>query len=109
MEVVEKNTECALSPQFIAKQKSLIEEWLREATDPQKIKDQSQSLGGEIDRLDLERRNRVIEKLNLALQTIEHGRYGTCLDCETAIPQARLEAVPHAVRCIRCQAKKEKR
>ncbi|WP_233007169.1 TraR/DksA family transcriptional regulator [Rheinheimera faecalis] len=32
-----------------------------------------------------------------------------CLDCSDPIPQARLVAVPHAVRCFGCQAIKEPR
>lgn len=36
----------------------------------------------------------------------EHGRY--CLDCTQIIPPARVAAV-NAVRCIHCQAKREKK
>lgn len=36
----------------------------------------------------------------------EHGRY--CLDCDCIIPAGRVLAVPTAVRCIRCQTKKER-
>lgn len=34
----------------------------------------------------------------------EYGRY--CLDCGIDIPQARIDAV-NAVRCVRCQTKRE--
>ncbi len=36
----------------------------------------------------------------------EHGRY--CLDCAIDIPQARIDAV-NAVRCVKCQTKREKK
>jgi DnaK suppressor protein len=29
---------------------------------------------------------------------------GRCVDCGTQIPAERLEALPSAVRCVRCQA-----
>jgi len=30
-----------------------------------------------------------------------------CLDCEDPIPLQRLDALPHAVRCVECQGRKE--
>jgi len=38
-----------------------------------------------------------------ALAMIERGVYGICIDCEEEIPQARLESVPSASRCVSCQ------
>ena len=43
-----------------------------------------------------------------ALQRIEHGTYGTCADCGSAIPQGRLDARPEASRCVKCQAKRDR-
>ena len=37
-----------------------------------------------------------------ALYQIEHGGYGTCKLCETAIPEARLKVVPFAQHCVKC-------
>ena len=37
-----------------------------------------------------------------ALERIESGVYGLCLECETAIAQARLEALPATTRCREC-------
>ncbi|WP_243032997.1 TraR/DksA C4-type zinc finger protein [Vibrio cincinnatiensis] len=31
-----------------------------------------------------------------------------CLNCGIEIPQARLEVQPQAVRCVRCQSRKER-
>ena len=36
------------------------------------------------------------------------GRYGTCIDCGTAIAFRRLDAYPTAKRCITCQQRREK-
>ena len=37
-----------------------------------------------------------------ALERIESGVYGLCLACETAITEARLEALPATTRCREC-------
>lgn len=38
-----------------------------------------------------------------ALQKIEDGTYGTCMDCGQAISERRLNSYPNAARCISCQ------
>lgn len=45
--------------------------------------------------------------VDAALRRIEAGTYGLCIDCGAAIPPARLNALPHAARCIACQEKIE--
>ncbi len=42
-----------------------------------------------------------------ALQRIEAGNYGMCMDCGVQIPMVRLQATPSATRCIPCQEKLE--
>lgn len=42
-----------------------------------------------------------------ALDAIESGDYGTCIDCEEVIPIKRLETVPYAKRCVECKTKYE--
>jgi DnaK suppressor protein len=44
-----------------------------------------------------------IQSVKLALERIEDGSYGTCLECEEEISSKRLQAVPWAICCIRCQ------
>jgi DnaK suppressor protein len=44
-----------------------------------------------------------------ALRRIQEGTYGTCVDCGTLIPEGRLEARPEASRCVKCQAKWDRR
>jgi RNA polymerase-binding transcription factor len=44
-----------------------------------------------------------------ALQRIQEGSYGTCVDCGGAIPEGRLEARPEAARCVKCQSKRDRR
>lgn len=43
-------------------------------------------------------------EVRAALGRIASGTYGTCANCGTAIPRARLEAQPTATRCIACAA-----
>jgi DnaK suppressor protein len=46
--------------------------------------------------------------LELALERIEKGDYGNCVDCGKEISHERLEAVPHARLCIECKSKEER-
>jgi DnaK suppressor protein len=38
-----------------------------------------------------------------AIERIEHRTYGTCEACGGKIPQARLDAIPYAPRCLDCE------
>ena len=40
-----------------------------------------------------------------ALTLLDEGHYGLCRDCREPIGAARLEAVPWAPRCMRCEAR----
>ena len=40
-----------------------------------------------------------------ALERMDSGEYGTCADCGTQIPVARLEARPLSILCVDCAAK----
>ena len=46
-------------------------------------------------------------EVEAALQRIEDGTYGTCVDCGQQIPDARLEVRPEAARCVADQQKHE--
>ena len=45
----------------------------------------------------------ILKRIEKALQRIEKGTYGTCLNCGGAIQTGRLDAVPWARYCIDCQ------
>ena len=51
----------------------------------------------------LEYMSGLLEDVQAALRRIEDGTYGICLHCEGDIGRKRLEAVPWAAFCIRCQ------
>lgn len=42
-----------------------------------------------------------------ALQRLEEGSYGTCVDCGKEIPAERLKAQPEAIRCVEDQRRYE--
>lgn len=44
-----------------------------------------------------------LRRIDSALLRLSEGSYGACEDCGQKIPEARLQAEPTAVRCVRCQ------
>jgi DnaK suppressor protein len=44
-----------------------------------------------------------LQKIRLALERIEEGSYGVCMRCDNEISPKRLQAIPWAAYCIRCQ------
>ena len=42
-----------------------------------------------------------------SLRAIDQGRYGQCVQCDRAIPLKRLESIPWAPYCVRCQERFE--
>lgn len=51
----------------------------------------------------LDRESSLLNKIRAALGRIADGSYGVCLRCEENIKAKRLDAVPWAKYCIRCQ------
>ena len=51
----------------------------------------------------VDRESTLLRQVKAALQRIQDGGFGTCLDCEEPISPKRLAAVPWATRCIQCQ------
>jgi phage/conjugal plasmid C-4 type zinc finger TraR family protein len=52
--------------------------------------------------------SRAVEAVE-ALQRIQDGTYGLCVDCGKRIPAARLAIKPEATRCVACQSEQERR
>ncbi|HSM01905.1 MAG TPA: TraR/DksA C4-type zinc finger protein [Acidimicrobiia bacterium] len=46
----------------------------------------------------------ILAKIEEAVGRIEDGTYGTCDGCGTAIPVARLDALPYTKLCVDCSA-----
>jgi RNA polymerase-binding protein DksA len=49
-----------------------------------------------------------LKAIEAAIERIEKGDYGLCMECGDLISEKRLEAVPAAELCINCKDKKEK-
>jgi DnaK suppressor protein len=50
----------------------------------------------------------TLQMINEALERIEDHSYGVCIHCGEAIHPKRLDAVPWAQYCLRCQGLQEK-
>ena len=49
----------------------------------------------------------TLEMIEEALQRIEGGTYGKCVECDGVIPKTRLNAIPHTPLCVRCASSLE--
>ena len=49
----------------------------------------------------------TLNKIDAALRRIGEGTYGECFECGEEIPEARLRALPFAVRCKDCEEARE--
>ncbi|HJZ46691.1 MAG TPA: TraR/DksA C4-type zinc finger protein [Roseiflexaceae bacterium] len=46
----------------------------------------------------------LLAQVNAALDRLDQGRYGICARCGQEIAPDRLEALPYAIYCIKCQS-----
>ncbi|HUA61750.1 MAG TPA: TraR/DksA family transcriptional regulator [Verrucomicrobiae bacterium] len=46
---------------------------------------------------------KLLREISDALLRIDHGIYGVCMECEEPISPKRLDAVPWARYCVKCQ------
>jgi len=52
--------------------------------------------------------SRELARIEVALEHMRNGHYGACEGCGTSIPMARLNALPYATLCIKCQREAER-
>lgn len=52
---------------------------------------------------------RRLRKIEEVLSRMDEDEYGTCVLCEEPIGKARLEAIPWATNCVRCQEAADRR
>jgi RNA polymerase-binding transcription factor DksA len=48
-----------------------------------------------------------VNRLSAALDRVNEGAYGACVECEEPISLARLDAMPEVQTCVRCQDRLE--
>ena len=51
----------------------------------------------------LERESKNLMQVEAALERIDHGEFGICLECDEPISPKRLAVVPWAAYCLQCQ------
>ena len=51
----------------------------------------------------------TLTRIEEALERIESGRYGRCVECDGVISKARLNAIPYTPVCIKCAEEQESR
>ena len=52
---------------------------------------------------------KLLNRINAALERIDNNTFGLCEVCEKKIAKARLKVVPYAELCVHCQEKQEKK
>ena len=55
----------------------------------------------------IQMKSETLTKVDAALRRLEEGSYGDCFECGDEIAEARLRALPFAVRCKDCEEAKE--
>lgn len=55
----------------------------------------------------MENEEGTLELIESALERIESGVYGSCVECSGKIPKARLNAIPYTPYCVKCASKLE--
>lgn len=65
-------------------------------------------LQSDIDIASMERDARELVDVVEALERMDKAEYGSCVDCGKHIAWARLQAQPHAKRCIQCEEARER-
>ena len=56
-------------------------------------------------------RELLVERVNriaAALERLDQGEYGTCVECSEPIAPARLRVMPEVMTCVRCQDRLER-
>jgi RNA polymerase-binding protein DksA len=68
----------------------------------------TETVDREIDYTLEEHDERLLEEIHAALERIDAGTYGICVNCGAQISPERLEAMPWATLCIDCKRKEER-
>jgi RNA polymerase-binding protein DksA len=86
-----------------------IEEETEDETQHNLAETATATLDREIDYTLEENSEQVLRDIEGALERIEEGTYGTCVNCGQPIAEERLSAIPWAMYCIDCKRLQERR
>ena len=88
-----------------------IRDGRRDSTKEREVLDDGESsevdIQGEIEFALLQLKAETLHKIDLALRRLDEGTYGQCFECGDQIAEARLRALPFAVRCRDCEEARE--
>jgi DnaK suppressor protein len=62
-----------------------------------------QQLNREVAIRNLDRESTMLKSVQAALARMDNDSFGVCLRCDEEIPEKRLNAVPWAAYCVKCQ------
>lgn len=65
----------------------------------------TETSAAELDHALIGKLEQLREHVQEAIQKVDEGTYGTCQTCGEAIPEERLQALPHATECVSCKSK----
>jgi DnaK suppressor protein len=88
-----------------------IRDGRRDSTSEREVLDEGES--SEVDIQDeigfalLQLKAETLHNIDLALRRLDEGTYGQCFECGDQIAEARLRALPFAVRCRDCEEARE--
>jgi len=101
----------------LLERKKELEEMLTTLAQDKITDDQVQDLGDQVSSATLETLRNSLETTEIeeynrllgALDALNKGTYGICIDCEQPIAEKRLSVYPNASRCLACQEASEGR
>jgi RNA polymerase-binding transcription factor len=99
--------ERAILLEDIRREKARLEVYNEENPDSFDLADQSRYQEISLNRL--ENLEKWLEQIESAHQRIQDGSYGICNQCGKPINPERLEAMPAAAYCLKCQKKQERK
>jgi DnaK suppressor protein len=88
-----------------------IRDGRRDSTKEREVLDEAESsevdIQDEIEFALLQLKAETLHKIDVALRRLDEGTYGQCYECGDQIAEARLRALPFAVRCRDCEEARE--
>ena len=57
----------------------------------------------------MENEGETLSEIEAAIERVEDGVYGLCVECEGRIPKTRLNAIPYTPHCVKCASKLERK
>jgi DnaK suppressor protein len=97
--------------QLVYEVQGKIRDGRRDPTKEREVLDEGESsevdIQDEIEFALLQLKAETLHKIDVAIRRLDEGAYGQCFECGDQIAEARLRALPFAVRCRDCEEARE--